>query len=180
MSRRTFLKQAVAGSTGIALLGCKSDGVSTTTAPGGAFPRIISTWQHGLAANDAAWKTLQSGGSGLDAVEAGVRVPEADPEVRSVGYGGYPDREGIVTLDSCIMDAQSRCGSVAFLRDIKHPISVARLVMEKTPHIMLCGDGALEFALEQGFERENLLTEASRLDWEKWKETSEYRPVINI
>jgi N4-(beta-N-acetylglucosaminyl)-L-asparaginase len=69
---------------------------------------------------------------------------------------------------------------VAFLRDIKHPISVARLVMEKTPHIMLCGDGALEFALEQGFERENLLTEASRLDWEKWKETSEYRPVINI
>mgnify|MGYP000005486070 CR=1 FL=1 len=180
MSRRTFLKQAVAGSTGIALLGCKSDGVPPTPASGGAFPRIISTWQHGLAANDAAWKTLQSGGSGLDAVEAGVRIPEADPEVRSVGYGGYPDREGIVTLDACIMDAQSRCGSVAFLRDIKHPISVARLVMEKTPHIMLCGDGALEFALEQGFERENLLTEASRLDWEKWKETSQYRPVINI
>lgn len=180
MSRRTFLKQAVAGGTGIALMGCKSDALTDIPSQTGAFPRIISTWQHGLAANDAAWKNLQSGGSGLDAVEAGVRVPEADPEVRSVGYGGYPDREGIVTLDACIMDAQSRCGSVAFLRDIKHPISVARRVMEKTPHIMLCGDGALEFALEQGFERENLLTEASRQDWEKWKETSEYRPVINI
>jgi len=97
MSRRTFLKQAVAGGTGIALMGCKSDALTDIPSQTGAFPRIISTWQHGLAANDAAWKTLQSGGTGLDAVEAGVRVPEADPEVRSVGYGGYPDREGIVT-----------------------------------------------------------------------------------
>ncbi|UGU17381.1 N(4)-(beta-N-acetylglucosaminyl)-L-asparaginase [Sinomicrobium kalidii] len=143
-------------------------------------PVIISTWNHGLPANEEAWKILRKGGSGLDAVEAGVRTAEADPKVSSVGYGGWPDREGKVTLDACIMDHNSNCGSVAFLQDIKHPISVARKVMEKTPHIMLVGEGAKQFALEQGFKEENLLTEDAEKAYREWLQKSEYKPVINI
>jgi isoaspartyl peptidase/L-asparaginase-like protein (Ntn-hydrolase superfamily) len=99
-------------------------------------PVVISTWRHGIPANEAAWKILSEGGTALDAVEAGVRIPEADPEVTSVGYGGLPDRDGRVTLDACIMDDKFNCGSVAYLENIKHPISVARMVMEK--HHTLC------------------------------------------
>jgi len=143
-------------------------------------PLVLSTWRHGLAANMAAWKILSSGGRALDAVESGVRVSEADPEVTSVGYGGRPDRDGKVTLDACIMDEQANCGSVAFLQHIKHPISVARKVMEKTPHVMLSGDGALQFALDNGFKKEDLLTAEAKRDWEEWLKTSKYKPVINI
>lgn len=143
-------------------------------------PIVISTWRHGIPANEAAWKVLSSGGSALDAVEAGVRIPEADPNVQSVGYGGLPDREGHVTLDACIMDYNDLCGSVAFLEHIKHPISVARKVKEETPHIMLVGEGALQFALEQGFKKENLLTPAARKAWKKWLIESKYKPVINV
>ena len=132
-------------------------------------PVVLSTWKHGIAANATAWKILKDGGRSLDAVEAGVRESESDPKVASVGYGGLPDRDGHVTLDACIMDENGDCGSVAFLRHIKHPISVARRVMEKTPHVMLVGEGALKFALEQGFTKENLLTEESRQAWKKWK-----------
>lgn len=142
-------------------------------------PIAISTWSHGLPANEAAWKILSKNGHALDAVEAGVMVPEADPNVRTVGYGGYPDREGRVTLDACIMDNQN-CGAVAFLEHIKHPISVARKIMEDTPHIMLVGAGALQFALEKGFKKENLLTERSKKEWQEWLEESDYKPVINI
>ncbi|WP_224996293.1 isoaspartyl peptidase/L-asparaginase family protein [Cesiribacter sp. SM1] len=143
-------------------------------------PLVISTWNHGLPANEAAWAILSKGGSALDAVEAGVMVPEADPQVRTVGYGGYPDREGKVTLDACIMDKDSNCGAVAFLEHIKHPIAVARKVMEETPHVMLVGEGALAFALSQGFEKENLLTPESEQDWKNWLIESKYQPVINI
>jgi isoaspartyl peptidase/L-asparaginase-like protein (Ntn-hydrolase superfamily) len=107
-------------------------------------------------------------------------VPEADPNDRSVGYGGRPDREGRVTLDSCVMDHRGNCGSVVFLEEIKHAVQVARKVMEETPHVILAGEGAQQFAVEQGFERENLLTEASRKDWQNWLKTSDYKPVINI
>ena len=134
-----------------------------------AGPLVVSTWRHGLAANEAAWKLLSSGGRSLDAVEAGVRESESDPNVSSVGYGGIPDRQGYVTLDACIMDENGDCGSVAFLQHIKNPISVARRVMEKTPHIMLVGDGALQFALSEGFEKEDLLTAKAKVEWEKWK-----------
>ena len=116
----------------------------------------------------------------LDAVEAGVKVPEADIKNQSVGYGGLPDRDGIVTLDACIMDHLGNCGAVLALEQIKHPIAVARLVMEKTPHVMLAGDGALQFALEQGFKRENLLTESSQKAWKEWLKTSKYEPISNI
>lgn len=143
-------------------------------------PLVISTWRHGVPANEAAWRILSRNGSALDAVEAGVMIPEGDPKVRTVGYGGYPDREGRVTLDACIMDKDTNCGSVAFLEHIKHPIAVARKVMEETPHVMLVGEGALQFALEKGFKKENLLSPESEKDWQNWLKNTEYKPVINI
>jgi isoaspartyl peptidase/L-asparaginase-like protein (Ntn-hydrolase superfamily) len=143
-------------------------------------PIVISTWKHGLAANEAAWAILSGGGRALDAVEEGVKVSENDPEVMSVGYGGLPDRDGNVTLDACIMDDSGNCGSVAFLENIKNPISVARLVMEKTPHIMLVGEGALEFALANGFKKENLLTEKAKQKWQEWLKESGYEVKSGI
>ncbi|MCX6256564.1 MAG: N(4)-(beta-N-acetylglucosaminyl)-L-asparaginase [Bacteroidia bacterium] len=143
-------------------------------------PVVVSTWQHGLAANREAWKILTSKGQSLDAVEKGVRVAESDPNVRSVGYGGIPDRDGHVTLDACIMDPEGNCGSVAFLENIMNPVSVARLVMEKTPHVMIVGEGALKFALDNGFKKENLLTPESEKDWKEWLKINEYKPVINF
>lgn len=139
-----------------------------------AAPRVISTWRHGVAANEAAWKILSGGGSALDAVEAGVRVSEGDPEVTSVGYGGTPNSEGVVELDAAIMEGTTReAGSVASIRNIKHPISVARKVMEKTRHVMLVGDGARRFAIEMGFPEEDLLTDRAREAHKKWKSRSE-------
>ena len=143
-------------------------------------PVVVSTWDFGLQANLAAWRVLSSGGRALDAVEAGVKIPEADPSETSVGYGGLPDRDGHVTLDACIMDEHGNCGSVAFLEHIVHPISVARLVMEKTPHVMLVGEGALQFALANGFKRKKLLTAESEKRWKEWAKKAEYKPVINI
>lgn len=142
----------------------------------GRKPLVVSTWRHGLPANEAAWKVIAGGGRALDAVEAGVRVPEADPEVMSVGYGGRPDREGHVTLDACIMDEHGQAGAVAFLENIMHPISVARKVMELTPHVMLVGEGARRFAVAQGFPEQDLLTDKARAEWQEWLKSSEYKP----
>ena len=116
----------------------------------------------------------------MDAVEKGVNVTEADPKVSTVGYGGFPDKEGKVTLDACIMNKEGDYGAVVYLKDIKHPISVARKVMEDTPHVILAGSGARQFALESGFTAEDLLTEKSKKAWEEWKKKSEYKPIINI
>ncbi len=146
----------------------------------GDLPMVISTWNFGIQANEAAWEVLKSGGNSLDAVEAGARVPEGDPDEMTVGFGGFPDRDGHVTLDACIMNKEGDAGSVCFLKHIKHPISVARMVMEKTPHVMLSGDGALQFALENGFKKENILTDKAKKAWEKWKVESKYKPQINI
>ena len=143
-------------------------------------PIVISTWEHGLAANKIAWQVLNNSGRALDAVEQGVRVPEADPNVRTVGYGGYPDSEGNVTLDACIMDENMNCGSVAYLQGIKHPISVARKVMEETPHVMLVGQGAQDFALQQGFDIQDLLTPQAKKDWQDWRASGQGKKQINI
>jgi N4-(beta-N-acetylglucosaminyl)-L-asparaginase len=143
-------------------------------------PILISTWDHGLLANKKAWTMLGEGSKGIDAIQEGVMIVESDPDIRTVGIGGFPDREGKVTLDACIMDENSNCGAVAFLQHIKNPIAVARKVMDDTPHVMLVGNGALQFALESGFKKENLLTDASKNDWENWKKESRYKPVINI
>lgn len=176
--RRTFLKLSALGS-----LGAEPVFSALGRAPRRAErPVVVSTWNHGLAANEAAWAVLSRGGRALDAVEAGVRVTEADPTTQSVGYGGRPDREGHVTLDASIMDEHGDCGSVAFLEHIKHPISVARLVMEQTPHVMLVGEGALQFALAHGFEKEDLLTPESERDWRAWLEEQpdEVKAEINV
>jgi N4-(beta-N-acetylglucosaminyl)-L-asparaginase len=145
-----------------------------------ATPVVISTWDAGIAANKEAWKILSNGGRALDAVEAGVKVTEASQNC-CVGLGANPDRDGFVTLDACIMDENFNCGSVAFLERIRHPISVARRVMEKTPHVMLVGEGAQKFAIAEGFplEEQELSPNAQRA-YEEWLKRSEYKPVINI
>ena len=140
-------------------------------------PIVISTWGHGIPANEAAWKILAAGGRALDAVEQGVMIPEADPHNTSVGLGGNPDRDGHVTLDASIMDEKGNAGSVAFLEHILHPISVARMVMEKTPHVMLVGEGAYQFALENGFKKSDQgMTPEVKAAWEKWKKENAYKP----
>jgi N4-(beta-N-acetylglucosaminyl)-L-asparaginase len=134
-------------------------------------PLVISTWKHGVAANEKAYQILIDGGNSLDAVEEGVKAAEEDPNVLSVGYGGLPDNEGRVTLDAAIMDWKARIGSVIFLEHIKHPISVARLILEKTEHTVLAGDGAYKFALMNGFKSETLLTETSIKRYKEWKDS---------
>lgn len=141
---------------------------------------VLSTWDFGKAANEAALASFRAGGSALDAVEAGAKVPEADPDNHSVGYGGYPDRDGHVTLDAIIMDEDGGVGAVAALEDVVHAVSVARLVMEKTPHTLLVGEGATRFALDQGMPRVNLLTPAAEAAWRDWLKTQKYEPVANI
>ena len=144
-------------------------------------PLVISTWNFGIDANVAAWNVLSKGGGALDAVEMGAQVPESDPKQNSVGLGGLPDRDGRVTLDACIMDENANIGSVACLEHILHPISVARKVMEKTPHVMLVGDGALQFALANGFKKEKRsISPESEKAWKEWLKKSEYKPIANI
>jgi len=179
-NRRSFLQKAAIASVAFAIDPFRNAALANTTNAATNKPIVLSTWRFGLQANEAAWQILSKNGRALDAVEAGVRVPEGDPNERSVGYGGRPDRDGRVTLDACIMDENANIGSVACLEYIKHPISVARAVMEKTPHVMLVGDGALQFALSQGHKKENLLVEASEKEWKEWLKTSHYEPIANI
>ena len=143
-------------------------------------PIVISTWKSGMEVNAAAWKVLSYRGKSLDAVEAGAIMMENEIDC-CVGLGGYPDRNGVVTLDACIMDEHANCGAVACLERIKHPISVARKLMEKTPHLLLVGNGAQQFALENGFvlESNGLSAEATKA-FETWKKSNDYRPEINI
>jgi isoaspartyl peptidase/L-asparaginase-like protein (Ntn-hydrolase superfamily) len=148
-------------------------------------PILLSTWSFGVAANRAAWPTLERGGSAVDAVELAAKDAEADPANRTVGFGGLPDRSGRVSLDAAIMVSPEQCGSVAFVRDFVHPISIARQVMESTPHVLLAGSGAEEFALTRGFTRQNLLTELSLAAYQRFmKGASEVdrsgSPIANI
>ena len=183
-NRRNFIKNLGALSLllGTTKLDLSAQTKSTKSATSTKInkPIVLSTWRFGLEANAEAWKVLGKNGTALDAVEQGVKLVEADPNERSVGYGGRPDRDGKVTLDACIMDDQANIGSVAGLEYIKHPISVARKVMEDTPHVMLVGDGALQFALEKGFKKENLLTDVSEKEWKEWLKDTNYQMPINI
>ena len=175
LNRRKFVRSSILSSAAV-LFG------KTNFASGSAFsvknnPVVVSTWGDNIKANAEAWKILSAKGTALDAVEAGVQIPEADPNDQSVGYGGLPDRDGKVTLDACIMDENGNCGAVMFLENILHPIKLARLVMEKTPHVQLAGDGALQFALANGFKTESLLTPESEKAWKDWLKTSKYDPM---
>lgn len=176
--RRKFLKSTIF--SGLAVSTASISTMACVPKKEARKPIVISTWNHGMEANAAAWEVLNAKGKAVDAVEKGVMVTEADPENATVGIGGFPDRDGNVTLDACIMDENDNCGSVAFLQNFKHPVSVARKVMDETPHVMLVGEGARRFALDQGFQEENLLTPKSEAAWKKWLENQEYQPVINI
>lgn len=175
INRRKFIATSVLGSAAV-LSGSPAD--ASAKVQGKAI--VISTWDAGLEANKGAWKVLGAGGRALDAVEQGVMVTEASQNC-CVGLGANPDRDGFVTLDACIMDEAFNCGSVAFLERIKHPISVARRVMEKTPHVMLVGTGAQQFAVAEGFplEEQKLSPDAQR-SYDEWLKKSEYKPIINV
>ena len=158
INRRKFIHKGLLGSASFLI---NKKALSAGQNAQQALPIIISTWSSNVKANNEAWLVLKKGGRGLDAVEKGVMVTEADPNDNSVGYGGLPDRDGIVTLDACVMDEFGNCGSVMAIEEIMHPVSVARLVMEKTKHVQLVGEGALQFALAHGFKKQNLLTPQS-------------------
>lgn len=173
LHRRRFLQLGSLGLGAFSFAGFKAAGPVRK-------PIVISTWDTGIAANAAAWEVLRSGGRALDAVEKGVMVTESSLNC-CVGLGANPDRDGYVTLDSCIMDEHANCGSVAFLERIKHPVSVARRVMEKTPHVMLVGSGAQQFAVAEGFPLESpALSPDAKKAYQQWLLKSEYKPVINI
>lgn len=193
MKRRKFIQNTSLSSLGVVAgataLGCNntknssvaksSENVALSVGEERIRPLVIATWNV-PASTAKAWEILQDGKSALDAIEQGCMIEEANAEGQSVGIGGLPDRDGKVTLDACIMNKEGDYGAVVYMQNIIHPISVARKVMEDTPHVILAGKGAEQYAVSQGFKRENLLTEASKLAWEKWKITSEYKPIINI
>jgi N4-(beta-N-acetylglucosaminyl)-L-asparaginase len=173
MHRRKFIQLGTLGIPAISWTGFRHKNH-------GNKPMVVSTWDAGIAANAAAWQVLRSGGRALDAVEKGVMVTEASQNC-CVGLGANPDRDGYVTLDACIMDEQANCGSVAFLEKIKHPISVARRVMENTPHVMLVGSGAQQFAIAEGFPLESgKLSDDAEKSYRNWLKKSEYKPIINV
>src|SRR5882724_6721977 len=166
-SRRTFLQSSFFSSVAV-LFGSRVSAREKNYPVVTGQPVVISTWDTGLAANKGAWEILGKGGRALDAVEAGVRITEASQNC-CVGLGANPDRDGYVTLDACIMDEFANCGSVAFLERIKHPISVARRVMEKTPHVMLVGSGAQQFAVAEGFPlEEQKLSSGAEKAYKEW------------
>lgn len=188
MKRRKFIQNASLSTLGIVvgssvLAGNKaiSAGIAEklTNSETANYPLVIATWNV-KDSTAAAGRVLQEGKSAVDAIEKGCMVEEANADGQSVGIGGLPDRDGNVTLDACIMDSKGNYGAVVYLQNILHPISVARKVMEDTPHVILAGKGAEQFAISEGFEPINLLTEKSKKDWEEWKKTSEYKPIINI
>lgn len=180
-SRRKFLQKSLISSSLLVPLSWKTETFGDGRKKDKHKPLILSTWNHGMPANNKAWEVLQETGSILDAVEEGVKVTELDLTNLSVGLQGLPDREGIATLDASIMKGDGSCGSVAYVRQIKHPISLARKVMENTPHVMLAGEGARQYAIAEGFpvEKEELSPGAQRAYLE-WKKKSEYKPIINI
>jgi N4-(beta-N-acetylglucosaminyl)-L-asparaginase len=143
------------------------------------FPLTIATWNFPNASKKAG-ELLAEGANALDAVEQGVMVEEADIRNTTVGIGGAPDRDGNVTLDACIMSPGGDAGAVVYLKHTSHAASVARKVMEETPHVMLAGEGADLFALQQGFEKEELFTEGSKEAYQEWLKKKEYKPIINI
>jgi N4-(beta-N-acetylglucosaminyl)-L-asparaginase len=182
-NRRSFLKKTLASTSLLLPTGLiPAHSHSMHNDSGEKFkPLILSTWDHGMPANDKAWEVLMGTGDLVSAVEEGVKVTELDMENLSVGLQGLPDREGIPTLDASIMKGDGSCGSVAFVRQVRHPISLARKVMEETPHVMLAGEGARQFAIAQGFPmEEEVLSPKAEAAYQEWKVESKYKPIINI
>lgn len=181
MKRRFFLRNVSIAGVGAPLLFSmnKSEILSKPDRIKESAPICVATWNV-YQAGKKAGNLLAKGSPALDAVEKGVMVEEANLNNTTVGKGGAPDRDGEVTLDACIMGPAGNCGSVAFLKNIEHPVAVARKVMEMTPHTMLVGEGAYKFALQQGFKSTKLLTEKAKKLWKEWLKEKEYKPIINI
>ncbi|MBK6482975.1 MAG: N(4)-(beta-N-acetylglucosaminyl)-L-asparaginase [Chitinophagaceae bacterium] len=181
-SRRTFIKNISIAATSGSLIATSAKAFTVPAdKPNVTTGNIVlSTWSHGIPANEKAMELLNAKARAIDAAQQGVMVVEADPKNTSVGLSGYPDRDGIVTLDACLMDELGNAGSVCFLEGIDHPISVARLVMDKTPHVMLSGSGALQFAIQNGFKQKKGLSPDAKRAYTEWLKTSAYKPVINI
>lgn len=193
MERRDFIKNASLTGVGIAVgasaMACdtnskekdstKEEDKKSMSLDKTKFPIAICTWAF-TKANETAGKALDKGMNALDASIEGVAVEEENLKNTTVGKGGTPDREGNVTLDACVMNSDGDCGSVVCVENITNVAALAKHVMEDTPHVMLAGEGAEEFAYKVGFEKENLLTEEARLAWEEWKKSPEYKPIINI
>lgn len=174
LNRRKFLQLSTLSAPLLSVKNVFNNGVAQTK------PIVVATWSNGKEVNTEAWKILSTNGRALDAVEAGARYVENTQDC-CIGLGGYPDRDGIVTLDACIMDEHANCGSVGAIEQIKHPISVARKIMETTPHIMLVGEGAQQFALENGFKKESKeLSPDAKAAYRQWLKKTEYKPEINI
>ncbi|MUP44581.1 glycosylasparaginase [Gramella sp. BOM4] len=180
MQRRKFIERSAFSLAGISLgSSLISKNLFAMTNNTTSKPIAVATWNF-QNATKMAGTMLKNGASALDAVEKGVMVEESNLKNTTVGDGGAPDRDGNVTLDACIMSPDGNAGSVVYLKEIAHPVSVARKVMEETPHVMLAGEGALQFAIQQGFKRKNLLTEESEKAWKEWLEHKQYKPIINI
>ncbi len=177
-NRRQFLRTSLLATGSLALP--RGANANSATKPAPAHGRVVSTWDFGVGANAVAWPVLAHDGSALDAVEAGARWAEGDLCNSTVGHCGYPDRDGVLTLDASIMRGDGGCGAVAALENIDHPVSVARAVMEHTPHVMLVGEGAQQFAVSQGFPKKPLLTDDARAAWRKWLATANYKPQMNV
>jgi N4-(beta-N-acetylglucosaminyl)-L-asparaginase len=182
MRRREFLMGGLAGIGAFAGLPGAFAARQSDGGGGGdpeiVDPIIVSTWKHGLDANRVAAQILQVGGSAMTAVVRGVMVSEADPAVTSVGFGGYPNRDGEMQLDAAVMDGSTlEAGAVAGMKGILHPVAVARKVMDVTPHVMLVGEGARSFALSHGFEEQNLLSEKAKKAWQDWKAGKKTAPA---
>ncbi|HUN64625.1 MAG TPA: N(4)-(beta-N-acetylglucosaminyl)-L-asparaginase [Bacteroidota bacterium] len=184
MKRQEFLRKVTAAGAVAAMVPAERlmafGGTGSPPPPAsGTGPIALHTWNFNQPVNQTAVRTLEEGGSLLDALERGIALVEADPKITSVGRGGFPDRDGHLTLDACVMDEHGNAGSVMFLEHIMHPLAVARRVLEKTPHVILAGDGALQFAQAEGFPREDLLTDTAKKAYADWLKQSGYQPPID-
>jgi len=179
MKRRTFIEKSTATTLGALIAPRFFNSKKISPLKGNIQPLVVCTWSFDKA-SAAALKALNDGKTSLEAAVEGVAIEENNPYNTTVGLGGAPDREGTVSLDACVMNHLGNCGAVLAVENIKNVAALAQAVMEKTPHVILTGNGAKNFALEQGFVAGNLLTEESKLNWEKWLKTANYQPVINI
>ena len=175
MKRRNFIFDIFSVSI-VSAMSTKLRAVNLNFTP---MVRSISTWKT-TEANQKAGQMLDKGEHALDAAVAGVEIEEENPKNTTVGYGGAPDRTGKVTLDACVMNHLGDCGSVVAVENIVNVARLAKDVMEKTPHVMLSGKGAEEFAISQGYKKTDLLTDKSKKEWEEWLKDQDYKPIINI
>jgi len=181
MKRKAFIDKSTLGISSLlispSVFAKKSNLYISDSMSSEAF--AIATWDVKRAVTTAG-KSLDSGANALEAAVSGTAIEEADILNTTVGKGGAPDREGTVSLDACVMDSNGNCGAVLAVENITHVAALAKDVMEKTPHVILAGDGARKFAVQQGYKTEDLLSESSKKAWKKWLEKSDYQPEINI